>query len=188
MELRTVPHLVSPDESVSQSTLGAVWGAAGHKNEHDGATVLRSESPRRGRQWTIMPLSPGYAMLWEYKIACQIFSAKIFILIIRQILTPASEECLDTLGKSEFTCRRLNTCIRNANMQEKLFQLHVASRYGPTSPRHWSKMVCYGFWRKRWKVVKITCLLDDRHRNCVHFPFGVSGNRVSDLPCINMSR
>ena len=135
MELRTVPHLVSPDESVSQSTLGAVWGAAEHKNEHDGAIVLRSESPRRDRQLTIMPLSPGYAMLWEYKIACQIFSAKIFILIIRQLLTPASEECLDTHGKSEFTCCRLNTCIRrNANMQEKLFQFNVASRYGPSSP------------------------------------------------------
>ena len=136
-----------------------------------------------------MPLSPGHAMLWEYKIACQIFSAKIFVLIIRQILTPASEECLDTHGKSELTCHRLNTCIRrNANMQEKFFQFNVASRYGSTPLRHWSKVVCYGFWRERWKVVKITCLLDDRDRNHVHFPFGVSGSRVSDLPCINMSR
>lgn len=65
----------------------------GNKNEYDKSVLkeIRISQERQIIQLTIIPLSLGYTRLWEYKMACQIFSAKIFIFIISQIYTPASK-------------------------------------------------------------------------------------------------
>ena len=90
--------LTKPDqpvsESVNQPTPGTILGTAGIKNEYDKSTVLkeiRISQERQIIQLTIIPLSLGYTRLWEYKMACQVISAKIFIFIISQIYTPASK-------------------------------------------------------------------------------------------------
>lgn len=62
-------------------------------------------------------------------------------------------------------------CSRNDTF-EKLFQLSIACWSAPPPLFYSSEGVGCGFWRKKWKVVKIMCLLSDRDRNHVCFSSG----------------
>lgn len=105
MELRTMPHWFhqtrSVGQSVSQPAPDAIPGISRNKDEYDKAL-----SSQRSASWerqiikpTRTPWSPGYTRFWEDRMTCQIFSAKIFILIIRWIHTPASKGCLGKHGE-----------------------------------------------------------------------------------------